>query len=143
MFGPDSAKQGLEGLQVAFCPLTIDAENMDTIKKFWENTGASVEITTPEKHDKDSVYSQAFTYSIAKIILETQLPEITFKTRSFTAITEVARLSSNDSEQLFHDMLYYNPYYPEMKRKLENAITSTLAAMQDIEDDQLMNHLEL
>ena len=35
MFGPDSAKKGLTGLQVAFCPLRIDPANSQIVRDFW------------------------------------------------------------------------------------------------------------
>lgn len=136
MFGPDSAKNGLEGLQVAFCPLRIEASQMQVIKDFWEKLGAIVTETTPEQHDKDSVYSQAFTYSIARIILSMDLPSVGFQTRSFNKLTEVAELSANDSEQLFHDMLFYNPYYSDMKKQLEGAIENTNHRLDEIEVEQ-------
>lgn len=136
MFGPDSAKKGLNGLQVAICPVNVKPENLKLLKEFWSAQGTSVIETTPEEHDKDAVYSQAFTYSIAKIILSMNLPEVTFKTRSFNALTEVARLSANDTEQLFHDMLFYNPYFSEMKAELEISIAKTVTVLTKIEAEQ-------
>lgn len=136
MFGPDSAKNGLEGLQVAFCPLRIEANQMQIIKQFWESHGAVVTETTPEQHDKDSVYSQAFTYSLARIILNMRLPSVGFRTRSFAKLAEIAELSANDSEQLFHDMLFYNPYFSGMKEELEAAIKATEQKLVEIENEQ-------
>lgn len=136
MFGPDSVGKGLKGLQVAFCPLQINISQTQIIKEFWENLGVIVIETTPEQHDKDSVYSQAFTYSLARIILAMNLPQIDLKTRSFSKLTEIAKLSANDSEQLFHDMLFYNPYYSAMKKQLETAIESTGQKLNDIEAEQ-------
>lgn len=137
MFGPDSAKHGLDGLKVAVCPINAMPENLQVLKDFWHAQGASVLETTPEEHDKDAVYSQAFTYSLAKIILNMKLPEVTFKTRSFSALMEVARLSANDSELLFHDMLFYNPYFSEMKMELQTAISKTNIILTTIEAEQV------
>lgn len=136
MFGPDSAKKGLAGLQVAICPLRVDPSNVQIIRDFWSNLGVIVTETTPEAHDKDSVYSQAFTYSLARIILNMHLPRVGFKTRSFEALLQVAEFSANDSEQLFHDMLFYNPYYSEMKGQLESSIELTRLQLDEIEAAQ-------
>lgn len=136
MFGPDSAKNGLDGMRVAFCPLRIGARSMQIVKAFWEKQGATVTETTPEQHDQDSVYSQAFTYSIARIILNMNLPPVRFKTRSFDKLAEVAKLSANDSEQLFHDMLFYNPYYSDMKKLFEKSIRITAQQLDTIEAEQ-------
>jgi len=139
MFGPDSAKRGLKGLQVAICPLRVEPENLKIVTDFWAGHGLDVIETTPEAHDKDSVYSQAFTYSLAKIILNMNLPNITFKTRSFNDLTEIAALSANDTEQLFHDMLFYNPYFSDMKAELQAAIAKTNVILARVEAEQAKN----
>lgn len=135
MFGPDSAKLGLQGLKVAFCPISIDDSNQKEIKNFWEENGATVALTTPEEHDQDTVYSQAFTYIMARMINTMHLPDITFDTRSYKDIVEVARLSAKDSSQLFHDMLYYNPYLKPMLKKLETATNNVLKEAHTICDE--------
>ena len=136
MFGPDSAKNGLTGLRVAFCPLRIDPADADIVRSFWTSLGLIVTDTTPEQHDKDAVYSQAFAYSVARIILDVHVPEVTFTTRSLDGLMQVAELSASDSEQLLHDMLFYNPYYSEMKKHLESAIDQTKQRLDEIETEQ-------
>lgn len=137
MFGPDSAKKGLKGLQIAICPINIDPVNLQTIKDFWTNKDVAVIETTPEDHDKDAAYSLAFTHTIAKIIVGTNIPDVRFTTRSFNDITEIATLTAKDTDQLFHDMLFYNPYFSEMKTKLEESIKSVSSKLNEIEDSQL------
>ena len=56
--------------------------------------------------------------------------------QSFDALTQVAEFSANDSEQLFHDMLFYNPYYAEMKKQLESSIAQTRQRLDEIEAEQ-------
>lgn len=136
MFGPDSASKGLEGLQVAICPIRASDANVEMVVSFWQKLGVEVLMTTPEAHDKDAAYSQAFTYSIAKLILGVDVTHVRLTTRSFNAIAEVARLSANDSPQLFHDMLYYNPYFASMKAKLTASMEDTRTVLQAIEDEQ-------
>lgn len=137
LFGPDSAKKGLAGLKVAFCPLNIKPENLKLLKNFWTKQGVEVIQTTPEAHDKDTVYSQAFTYSLARIINNMHLrSDIAFTTRSFEMLRDVAIYSANDSEQLFHDMLCYNPYFKDMRREFEAATQQTLTTLQAIAGGQ-------
>ncbi|CAN5672926.1 hypothetical protein BH23PAT2_BH23PAT2_03290 [soil metagenome] len=136
MFGPDSASSGLSGLQVALCPVSINQDNLKRIQDFWAHLDVITIETTPEEHDKDTVYSQAFTYSLAKLIIGTDIPGIMFTTRSFNAIYKVAALSAKDTDQLFHDMLFYNPYFTEMKAKLEDSILKTVSILDQIADEQ-------
>jgi prephenate dehydrogenase len=123
-------------LRVAFCPLRIDKPSIDMLRAFWEKKGAEVIETTPERHDKDTVFSQALTYSIADIVQNMHIPELTFTTKSSNALQQIAEHSGNDSGQLFHDMLFYNPYFPEMKKQLEQAIGVTSHKLQDIAAEQ-------
>lgn len=136
MFGPDSAKKGLKGLRVAFCPVRVDQENINMLRDFWEQFGVEVIETTPEKHDRDTVYSQAFSYTIAQILLGVPTSHITFTTRSFDDIREIAGYSKNDSYQLFHDMLYYNPYLRQMAKELRISTEGVLGSVASIEAEQ-------
>lgn len=136
MFGPESASNGLKGLQVAICPMTANDDNVQMVVGFWQKLGVQTIVTTPEDHDKNAAYSQAFSYSIARILLGVDLSDVNLRTRSFDLLSEVAQLSANDSEQLFHDMLYYNPYYKEMKAKLLTSVDSTRTKLEEIEREQ-------
>ena len=64
------------------------------------------------------------------------IPNIVLKTRSFNDITEVAALAVKDTDQLFHDMLYYNPYFPQMKQRLEKAMQRVVTVLNEIESEQ-------
>lgn len=139
LFGPDSAKQGLSGLKVAFAPVRCNEKDAKYLREAWESLGVEVIDTTPEEHDRDSVYSQAFTYSAARIILNMKLPELRFDTRSYQSLTKVAEYSANDSEQLFHDMMYYNPYFPRMLKELEASWLDTLSTLETIKDEPRPN----
>lgn len=124
LFGPDSASKGLASLKMVLCRLEVSDPNYGLWKDFWTQKGLTVIEATPEEHDRDAVYSQAFTYSLARIIQEMRIPELRFTTRSYGMLDEVARLSANDSDELFHDMLYYNPYFVTMKSQLETAVSN-------------------
>lgn len=136
MFGPDSAKKGLHGLQIAICPIAIEPKNLKIIKDFWVSKGIIAIETTPENHDKDAAYSLAFTHTIAKIIVGMNMPDIKFKTRSFNDITEIASLTARDTDQLFHDILFYNSYFPHMKKDLEESFKKTYSLLNSIEAEQ-------
>jgi prephenate dehydrogenase len=136
MFGPDSASKGLDGLQLALCPISVDDETVQTIADFWQRKAVEVLITSPERHDRDVVYSLAFTHSVARIILGMNAPDIMLTTRNFNAVTEVARLAAKDTDQLFHDMLFYNPFFKQMKQELEASTSSLCARLDEIEQEQ-------
>lgn len=136
LFGPDSAKYGLTGLKAAICNIRCQEVNYQFLCDVWKAHGINVIETTPDEHDQDTAYSQAFTYSIAKVILNMDLPKIEFDTRSYQSITKVAEYSANDSAQLFHDMMYFNPYFPKMLAELKQSIGQTVDTLDDIAVEQ-------
>jgi prephenate dehydrogenase len=83
MFGPDSASKGLAGLQMAICPINAESSQVREVVAMWNNLGVETTLTTPEQHDHDSVLSQSFTYSLAKIVLGMNLSDVKLTTRSF------------------------------------------------------------
>lgn len=136
LFGPDSAKGGLPGLKLVLCPLNVSEHNLSFWNNFWSSKGVEVIVTTPEKHDEESIYSQGFTYTVARIINNMRIPELTFTTKSFEAIKRVADLSAKDSNQLFHDMLFYNPYFKLMKEQFESAVKETSIVLDDVSNEK-------
>lgn len=131
MFGPDSAARGLKNLKVAFCHLGAKNSLVEEWRSFWEQKGVAVIETTPEEHDRNTAYTQALPYTIAHIINTMQLPEILFNTRSSDALVDIAKYSAKDSEQLYRDMLAYNPYAKLVLTDFENAATKTLSIAHD------------
>ncbi len=127
MFGPDSTARGLTDLQVALCPLEADEQACKEMSDFWTKRGVQVIDTTPDDHDRDAAYNQGMPYTIAHALNRMNLPELTFTTRSSTALYDIAHYSARDSEQLFQDMLAYNPYVPDMLAKLNTSMGSVLA----------------
>lgn len=137
MFGPDSAKAGLVGLSVALCPLTASDEDIFIWEAFWRDRGVTTIRTTPKDHDRDAVYSQAFSYILAKLIRDMHVPSLTFSTASYNKLKEVGELSAHDSEQLFHDMLFYNPYFKTMVEDLRTGMNRVGVLVDEIIEEQL------
>ncbi len=135
LFGPDSASDGLQGLQLALCPLKAQPETVRFWRKFWEEQGLKVYETTPEAHDHDMVYSLAFTQTIARLVQRMEVPELKLTTTSTEAIQRVSDLALKDTDQLYHDMLRYNPYFPELKAALTKATKLTLQQLDTIQKE--------
>lgn len=133
MFGPDSASEGIKGLQIVLCNVRANTVSYEFIKNIWKHLEAEIIEITPEEHDKNVIYSQAFTYTLAKIFNEAKLPDINVITKSFLKLQDVANLSANDSEQLFIDMLKYNPYLSEMREKLNKSLSQVTSTINSLE----------
>ncbi|WP_304225167.1 prephenate dehydrogenase/arogenate dehydrogenase family protein [Gracilinema caldarium] len=131
MFGPESAKDGLEGLAIMMDPLRLDEKRT----QFWEDVfagfGLSVVRMTCDQHDREAAYSQALTHFVGRSLYRIGLPETPIATRWYKKLHGVARQCVRDSHLLFEDMQTLNPYAAEMRRKVLQGFADTLQDLGD------------
>lgn len=132
LFGPDSAKAGLAGLELVVCPLQISDETMQFWRNFWQSKGIKIITSSPEEHDKAMLYSLGFTYLAGHLIAKMQIPELPFETKSYEKLKLVGQVVAHDSPTLLHDMLYYNPYTDELIERFRSAGHDTLKTVDTI-----------
>lgn len=136
LFGPDSARNGLKGLKIALCPLDSDKATVDFWQKFWMDKGVEVIKTTPEQHDHDMIYALGLTQTLARLVGHMDVPDLALTTSGFDAVKQVTDFSLSDTDQLYHDMLYYNPFFQEMKQRLSKASSKVLHQLDHIAEEQ-------
>ncbi|MGA0617604.1 prephenate dehydrogenase/arogenate dehydrogenase family protein [Paracoccus sp. KR1-242] len=67
MFGPQSAKDGITGLQIVTCP--VRGRQWRCIVQFLrQRLGLHVIITTPEEHDRQAALTQGLTHLLARAV---------------------------------------------------------------------------
>lgn len=118
MFGPDSAKNGLEGLQMVFVPLRADEKTYEEIKNIFAGLKLKIIETTAEAHDRQMANCLALVHFLGRGLgrMEVKKQEIT--TLGFDRLLAVNETVNNDTWQLFFDMQKYNPYADEVRNKL-------------------------
>ncbi|NCF75208.1 MAG: prephenate dehydrogenase/arogenate dehydrogenase family protein [Xanthomonadaceae bacterium] len=117
MFGPDSAKKGLAGLQIIFCPLRISSERFKAVKNIFEKLDLKIIEMTPEKHDKQSAVSLALVHFIGRGLEKIKINKQKISTLGFEKLLQVCDNVTNDSWELFYDMNNYNPYAKKVRKK--------------------------
>lgn len=110
MFGPDSAKNGLRGLQLVICPLRQSAKTLQSVKKTFSRMGLKIIETAPEEHDRQAARSLALVHFIGRGLAEIRIGRQPVSTLGFERLLKVNETVSNDTWQLFLDMHKYNPY---------------------------------
>ena len=133
LFGPDSFYKSL-GLQIVVCNLRTRNSYYLEFLNYLKNYNLEVIETTPLNHDHDIIYSQAFTYIILDLIKNINFPKIHITTPSYLKLKEITAISMNDSRQLFHDMLFYNPYFKTFYKKLVKGYNLSLKRLKDIDE---------
>ncbi len=127
LFGPQSGKYGIHGLNITICDIGL-TKRTECIRKFLgETLGLKVHETTAEEHDREMAYVQGLTHMIAKVFSRMDVPEIHQKTKTYTLLDEMVEMIRYDSDELFLAIQRDNPY-------VENTKQSFFKAVKDLED---------
>ncbi len=117
MFGPDSAKKGLNGLQIVFCPLRISQKKYNKIKKIFSSLGLRIIEVSAHEHDKQSANSLALVHYIGRALGKMKIYDQKISTLGFRRLLQVCENVENDTRELFKDMHKFNPYAPRVRQK--------------------------
>jgi prephenate dehydrogenase len=128
LFGPQSGKNGIAGLNIAVCPVrgarteSVDAFLRETLK-------LNSFITTPEHHDQQMAYVQGLTHMISKVFVAMDLPDMQLTTRTFDYLQNMVELVRYDSDELFRTIQNENPYVEETKSRFFEAVKALEARL--------------
>ena len=117
LFGPDSGREGIEGLKIALCPARIRPETYHTIRGYLEGRQLIVIETTPKDHDRCIAQSQAIFHLIAQAIEQLGWGGHPISTPGPDAFYHLVKSVQHDTAQLFQDLERENPYAEEYRRQ--------------------------
>lgn len=119
LFGPQSGKNGIGGLDIVICPVRISKILLDESIDIFKNMGLNVICTTPKEHDKVMASTQALTHFFAKGVLKTIKTEnLSFSTPSAKRLLSIVNDIKDDSDKLFRDIETLNPFAKEIRKIL-------------------------
>ena len=122
MFGPQSGRDGIEGLKVVLCPARTD--RLDSIRGFLEDSlGLQVLEMTPEAHDSEMAYIQGLTHWIAKALREITMPDLNLSTPAYRHLIKIEEILREDSSDLFRTIQAENPFAEDARRELMAKLT--------------------
>lgn len=125
MFGPDSAKYGLKGLQIVLCPLRISRKRLKKVRSVFKSLELKVITTTPEEHDKQAARSLSFVHYLGRVLGEMKVGKQKISSMGFERLLTVNETVTNDTWQLFYDMQKYNPYAKKERGKFRKCCDRT------------------
>ena len=129
MFGPDSAKDGVQGLPLVFYPLRCNADQSMYWKELFTNMAIDVIEMSPEQHDKEAAYSQGVTHFVGRMLDELHLNPTKLATVGYKRLMSIVEQTCNDPIQLFYDLQRYNPYANMMREELKDATDKILSRL--------------
>lgn len=118
MFGPDSSKNGFDGLPMIMDKFKTSEENYNFWKDFFIKKGLRVVEMTAQKHDQLAASSQGITHFIGRLLEKFGLKQTEIDSLGAKKLQEVIGQTCNDTWQLFNDLQNFNPYTKAMRIKL-------------------------
>lgn len=115
MFGPDSSKNGFEGLPIILDRFTTDIKTYQFWKEYFKNKKLSVIEMSPKKHDKLTANSQGLTHFTGRILEHFHFNKTLIDSLGTKKLLEVKDQTCNDTWQLFMDLQHFNPYTKQMR----------------------------
>jgi len=124
LFGPQSARDSLDGLRFVVCP--VRGERHDAVAEYGRSLGLTVTITTPEEHDREMAYVQALTHLIGRSLVNLGIPDEQLKTPSYQHLLELCALIGADTFELFTAIQTQNPFAAEVAQAFVGEARSLL-----------------
>lgn len=115
LFGPQSARTGLEGQPLVVCP--VRGDRYEKVAEFGRSLGLKVSVTTAEEHDREMAYVQALTHLIGRTLENIRIPDEELKTNSYQHLLELCALIRDDTKELFFAIQNLNPYAQEITQQ--------------------------
>ncbi len=115
LFGPQSAKGGLEGLKIVLCP--IRGRRLPLVKRWLKSKSLKVISTTPDRHDREMALSQGITHLIAKVIANLCPSPSDLTTPSFDLMIDATEMVRYDAPEVFRAIERDNPHAVDVRRR--------------------------
>lgn len=123
MFGPDSGRNGVQGLPIVLHPLQNAQAEFDFWKAAFGSMGMKVIELTPDEHDQAAAYSQGITHFIGRVLSDMGVKPHPIATQGYRSLLEIVQQTCNDPFQLFLDLQRFNPYTAAMRADLVASLT--------------------
>jgi len=126
MFGPDSYKRDRD-LRMVFCPTRIQPELESAWRRVFESWGCRLIDLEVEEHDRLAARSQGITHFVGRVMKGMNIQPTVVDTHGFRQVHHVVEQTCQDTEELFHDLQFYNPYTPEMLTDFSRSVHAVKA----------------
>ncbi len=133
MFGPDSGKNGVQGLPIVVCPVRVSDDKFVFWKDRFRSIGLVLQEMTADEHDREAAYTQGITHFIGRTLNELNLHQSAIGTSGYDRLLDIIKQTCNDPWQLFLDLQKYNPYTDRMRKDLHRGLEKMLKTFDSIE----------
>lgn len=162
MFGPDSGKNGWNGLNFVYERTRIDGsvldpsyqgsgkfhpsqedslshiEGVDRMERFlsiWEEEGCKMVPLTCKDHDSHAANSQFITHLMGRILGAQGLEPTPIDTRGFESVMQLIETTNADSFDLFYGLYKYNKNSLDTIKNLQNSMDDVVQKLKVMEEE--------
>jgi len=122
LFGPDSAKSGLDSHKIYLRPGRIDAGTYMFLVSFFTDTlKLKILNISPEEHDRLMAYNLCLVHFLGRSFHEIGVYKLPLMMAGMQKLRGISEVVMNDSPQLFRDLCQFNPFF---EKTLQDFITS-------------------
>jgi len=132
LFGPQSGRAGIAGLQLALCPVPGRARGRLARlapRVLARAFGLDVVVTTAEEHDRQMAYVQGLTHIVSRIVVAMDLPPLALRTTTYGHLDRMVETVRHDSDALFRTIARDNPFAAEVRARFADATASVLGGL--------------
>lgn len=116
LFGPQSAKGGVAGHRIAWCP--VRGRSAGRIAAFLRRTlRLDVIRTTPDAHDRQMAVVQGLTHLIAKVLVGMEPLPTRMATKSFDLILQATDMVRHDAPAVYEAIERANPHAAAVRQQ--------------------------
>jgi len=134
MFGPDSGKDGVQGLPLVICPVHCEANTLQFWTDEFSRWDLEVISMSCDQHDREAAWSQGITHFVGRTLSELSLTDTLLATKGYRTLMTVVEQTCNDPMQLFYDLQRFNPYARQMRMGLKGALDTVMEALKKQEE---------
>ncbi|KAL3623967.1 Arogenate dehydrogenase 2, chloroplastic [Castilleja foliolosa] len=129
MFGPESGKNGWQGLPFVFDKVRIGDEDSrinraDTFLDIFRKEGCAMVEMSCAEHDKYAAGSQFITHTMGRILEKMLLESTPINTKGYEDVLNLVENTSSDSFDLYYGLFMYNKNAMEQLERLDLAFES-------------------
>lgn len=129
LFGPDSvSEQGVAGQRIAVCAAPGHEDAAGEVVAIATDLGLDPIEVGAETHDRQMARSQAIVFLLAHAMRRAGLEPAELGTPSERRVYEALALVAGDTDELYQDILAFNPHVPKPVRALCAAMQAEVEA---------------
>ncbi len=116
LFGPDSARSGLQDHLLALMPGCVPLEHYNfLVQLFTRKLHLNVLSMSADEHDRLMAFNLSLVHHLGRTLNELGISKLPLRMAGMKKLSEISQIVMNDSEELFRDFYKFNHYSAKLR----------------------------